>query len=55
MENEIERRRYGFSNSKNTNQTIAQLLRNFFYQVAGDTSYQIAASHGGVVTVNGSN
>ena len=40
---------------KNTNQTIAQLLRNFFYQVAGDTSYQIAASHGGVVTVNGSN
>lgn len=40
---------------KNTNQTIAQLLRNFFYQVAEDTSYQIAASHGGVVTVNGSN
>ena len=40
---------------KNTNQTIAQVLRNFFYQVAGDTSYQIAASQGGVVTVNGSN
>lgn len=40
---------------KNTNQTIAQLLRNFFYQVTGDSSQQIAASHGGVVTVNGSN
>ena len=40
---------------KNTNQTIAQLLRNFFYQVAGDDSHQIAASHGGVVTVNASN
>ena len=40
---------------KNTNQTIAQLLRNFFYQISGDDSYQIAAKHGGVVTVNGSN
>ena len=40
---------------KNTNQTIAQLLRNFFYQMTGDDSYQIAAKHGGVVTVNGSN
>ena len=39
---------------KNTNQTIAQLLRNFFYQITGDDSYQIAAKHGGVVTVNGS-
>ncbi len=40
---------------KNTNQTIAQLLRNFFYQITGDDSYQISAQHGGVVTVNGSN
>ena len=40
---------------KNTNQTIAQLLRNFFYQITGNDSYQIAASHGGVVAVNGSN
>lgn len=40
---------------KNTNQTIAQLLRNFFYQITGGDSYQIAAKHGGVVTVNGSN
>lgn len=40
---------------KNTNQTIAQLLRNFFYQVAGDDTYQIAAKKNAVVTVNGSN
>lgn len=40
---------------KNTNQTIAQLLRNFFYQLTGDESYQIAASKAAVVTVNGSN
>jgi len=40
---------------KNTNQTIAQLLRNFFYQVAGDDSYQIAARKNAVITVNGSN
>ena len=40
---------------KNTNQTIAKLLRNFFYQITGNDSYQIAAKHGGVVTVNGSN
>ena len=40
---------------RNTNQTIAQLLRNFFYQITGNDSYQIAGKHGGVVTVNGSN
>lgn len=40
---------------KNTNQTIAQLLRNFFYQVSGSDTAQIAAKHGGVVSVNGSN
>jgi len=38
---------------KNTNQTIAQTLRNFFYQIAGNDTYQVAAQHGGVVTVNG--
>ena len=38
---------------KNTNQTIAQTLRNFFYQIAGNDTYQIAAQHGGVVVVNG--
>lgn len=39
---------------KNTNKTIAQLLRNFFYMVSGNDSYQIAAQHAGVVAVNGS-
>ena len=40
---------------KNTNQTIADMLRNFFYQITGNESSQISAKHGGVVTVNGSN
>ena len=40
--------------AKNTNKTIAQLLRNFFYMVSGNDSYQIAAQHSGVVAVNGS-
>ena len=40
---------------KNTNKTIAQTLRNFFYMIAGNESYQIAAQHSGVVAVNGSN
>lgn len=40
---------------KNTNQTIAQLLRNFFYQITGEDSYQIAAKKSAIVTVNGSN
>lgn len=38
---------------KNTNQTIAQLLRNFFYVVSGDNLYQMAGQHSGVVAVNG--
>ena len=40
---------------KNTNETIAESLRNFFYQLSGNDSYQIAAKHSGIVTVNGSN
>ena len=40
---------------KNTNQTIAQLLRNFFYQITGNGSGQIVGKSNGVVTVNGSN
>ena len=39
---------------KNTNQTIAQILRNFFYKIAGNDSYAVAASKNGVVAVNGS-
>ena len=37
----------------NTNKTISQTLKNFFYQLAGDDTYQIAAKHAGIVTVNG--
>ena len=37
----------------NTNKTISQILKNFFYQLAGNDAYQIAASHSGIVSVNG--
>ena len=37
---------------KNTNKTISQLLRNFFYRVSGNDTYQISAQHGGIVMVN---
>lgn len=37
---------------KNTNMTISQTLRNFFYKVSGNNTYQIGASHSGIVTVN---
>lgn len=39
---------------KNTNKTISQMLRNFFYMVSGNDSYQISAQQSGVVAVNGS-
>jgi len=39
--------------AKNTNQTISQILKNFFYQIAGNNTYNIVAQHGGIVTVNG--
>ena len=35
------------------NTTIAQIIRNFLYRIAGNDTYQIAAQHGGIVTVNG--
>ncbi len=38
---------------KNTNQTIADLLRSFFYSLAGNDASQIAAQDSGIVTVNG--
>ena len=41
-------------NVKNTNTTIGQMLKNFFYSISGNDSYQISASHGGVVMANGS-
>lgn len=39
--------------AKNTNLTIAQLLRNFFYKVSGNDNYQVAASYTSVVINNG--
>lgn len=39
---------------KNTNTTIAQLLRNFMYTITGDDGYQVAASASSLV-VSGSN
>lgn len=38
---------------KNTNTTISQLFRNFLYKVTKNENYQIGASSGGIVTVNG--
>lgn len=38
---------------KNTNQTIAQQLKNFFYRVVGEDTYTIASSHGGMVATTG--
>ena len=43
-----------FSTSvKNTNQTISQQLKNFFYTVMGKDTYIIAAAHSGIVTTTG--
>ena len=43
-----------FSTSvKNTNATLSQQLKNFFYTVTGNDTYTIAAEHGGIVTANG--
>lgn len=38
---------------RNTNQTISQQLKNFFYQLSGNDTYQIAAQNAGIVTING--
>ena len=40
-------------NVKNTNQTLSQQLKNFFYRVTGNDTYTIAASHGGIVSATG--
>ena len=43
-----------FSTSvKNTNTTMSQQLKNFFYTVSGNDTYTIAASHAGMVTAKG--
>lgn len=38
---------------KNTSQTMAEQLKNFFYSVTGNDAYTIAAEHAGIVTANG--
>lgn len=38
---------------KNTNTTIAQTLKNFFYSISGNSTYQIEGQHTGVVMANG--
>ena len=38
---------------KNTNKTIAQMLKDFFYSVTGNDAYQIAAQASAMVTANG--
>ena len=38
---------------KNTNTTISQMLRNFFYTVTGKDTYQVAAKHAAMVRSNG--
>ena len=38
---------------KNTNRTISQMLRNFFYTISGNDAYQVSAQHAGVVMSNG--
>lgn len=40
-------------NVKNTNTTIGQMLKNFFYSISGNDTYKISASHSGVVMANG--
>ena len=39
---------------KNSNTTMSQQLKSFFYSVSGNDTYTIAADHSGIVTANGS-
>ena len=41
--------------AKNTNKTTSQTLKNFFYKIAGNDTYQIFAQHTGIVTATGTN
>ena len=38
---------------KNTNLTLSQSLKNFFYTISGNDTYTIAASSGGLVLTTG--
>lgn len=37
----------------NNNQTLAEVLKNFFYQLTGNSAYTITAKHSGVVMADG--
>ncbi len=41
-------------NASNSNVTISQMLKNFFYSLAGNNTYSIVGSASGVVSVSGS-
>ena len=38
---------------KNTNLTLSQSLKNFFYTISGNDTYTIAASSGGLILTTG--
>ena len=40
--------------ASNNNLTIAQMLKNFFYSLAGNNTYSIVGSQSGVIAVSGS-
>ena len=40
---------------RNTNKTLSQTLKNFFYTVTGNDTYNISASSGGMVVSTGEN
>lgn len=40
--------------AKNTNRTIADMLKGFFYSMSGNDSYSISGQHSTTVAVNGS-
>lgn len=44
---------YFSTNVKNTNTTLSQQFKNFFYTVTGNDTYTISAQHGGLITSNG--
>ncbi len=41
------------ASAKNKTSTLSQQLKNFFYTVAGNDTYSIAAEHAGIVTATG--
>lgn len=40
--------------ASNSNSTISQMLKNFFYSLSGNNTYSIVASQSGVIAVTGS-